>query len=128
MAKLTINLVTLAEDMMTYAFKRSHLDERYDFLMTKGAGIPAKVKESLKDYVNASYWSGKDGYFFVLRAKSPEEVRDEDAAKVTSMVKNGLYLSENTDFSSDDVYKCMIQKDGEKPTHVFFVVKVYLHV
>ena len=127
MAEFSINLLVYVKDNFDFAFKRAHLNERFDFIIVKASDIPSEIKTGLKDYVKGGYWSGKDSYYFVFKAKDVDQVREDDNSKIFSLFKSGFFLSDASEFTSQDVYKCQIGKEDEKPDKIYFVAKAILH-
>ena len=131
MFNVNISIMTIKIDAEQFLFdsldrilKQVHLNDNYNVGMFSPSEIPAAVKKLGKGIVPPDFFNGVKAKIIVLKAKDVKEMKDEDAIKVAGFIKTTFFLSEDSAFSTNDVYQV---KDKEEDSSAgYFFVKMEL--
>ena len=123
-------------DSLDRILKQVHLNDNYDVGMFAPSEIPADIKKLGKGITPPDFFNGAKAKIIVLRAKDPAETSDEDAIKIANFIKTTFFLTNDSPFSTNDVYqvKDMPKKKnkddneetGESVDAIYFFVKLEL--
>ena len=115
-------------DSLDRILKQVHLNDNYDVGMFSPSEIPASVKKLAKGITPPDFFNGVKAKIIVLKAKDVAEMKDEDAIKVANFIKTTFFLSDDSAFSTNDVYQVKdAEKDKEENASAgYFFVKMEL--
>lgn len=92
-------------DSLDRILKQVHLNDNYDIGMFAPSEIPANVRKLAKGITPPDFFNGVKSKIIVLRAKDPVETKDEDAIKIANFIKTTFFLTDDSAFSTNDVYQ-----------------------
>lgn len=123
-------------DSLDRILKQVHLNDNYDVGMFAPSEIPAGVKKLAKGITPPDFFNGAKAKIITLRAKDPAETKDEDAIKIANFIKTTFFLTNDSAFSTNDVYQVKNtpkkkksddnEDTGESASAAYFFIKLEL--
>jgi len=111
---ITVDTDQFLFDSLERILKQTHLNDNYDIGMFAPNEIPSSAKKLAKGVVPADFFSGAKAKIIVLKAKDPAETKDEDSIKIANFVKTTFFLTDDSPFSTNDVYQVKKLSGGKK--------------
>ncbi len=113
--KIDINKFIL--DSINRIFKQVHLNDRYSIGLFSPKEIPQNTKNLCKGIIPSDFFNGEKTKILSLKIKDVSSFKEEDKIKITNFIKTTFFLSEDSAFSSNDVYqiKDVSEKEKDKP-------------
>lgn len=101
-------------DSIDRIFKQVHLNDNYDIGIFQPSDIPADVKKYAKGITPPDFFNGTKSKVISLRAINPSESKDDDKIKIANFIKTTFFLTDDSEFSSNDVYQVKVTDDKKK--------------
>lgn len=102
---ITINTDQFIFDSLDRLAKQTHLANNYAYAMFLPSQIPSSIKKLAKGIVPTDFFNGVRSRIIVLKSIDASEVTDEDHIKVTNFLRTVFFLTEESSFSSNDVFQ-----------------------
>lgn len=135
---ITIDTTQFLYDSLDRILKQVHLSDNYSLGFFSPSEIPASVRKLGKGIIPTDFFNGVKAKVIVLKAKDPAEAKDDDAIKIAQFVKTTFFLTDDSPFSTNDVYQVKELSGGKKKKeddneasdesikNVYFFVKIEL--
>lgn len=124
-------------DSLDRIFKQVHLNDNYEVGMFAPSDIPTPVKKLGKGIVPPDFFNGAKAKIIALKAKDVADSKDEDKIKIANFIKTTFFLTNESSFSSNDVYQLKDipskkksdddnEESSEEVKAIYFLVKMEL--
>ena len=128
---LNIDPIQFLSDSLKRICKQVHLADKFDLGVFSPADIPAAIKKASKDFVPGDFFGSSKSKIVVLKAKDEEAENDDYKIKIADFVRTTFFISKDSEYSSNDVYKVIKDDKGKKDEEssekkVFFMTKIEL--
>lgn len=123
----TIDLNRFVDDSLERIFKQVHLADKFDLMVCYPKDIPTKSKfrKEAKGVVPGDFFNGSKSKIIVLKAKDPSKIEDADSVKISEFVRTTFFLSKDSEYSNNDVYKVQSsEEEKNKSNSIWFTTKI----
>lgn len=114
---ITVDTNQFIYDSLDRICKQTHLSDNYTVGLFSPSEIPASVKKICKGIIPADFFNGAKSKIVVLKSKESAELSDDDQMKITKFIKTTFFLTDDSPFSSNDVYQVK-EFNGEKSKNI----------